>query len=88
MNVGLNVSNPGDTANVGFYVWVDLPSGKKYWVTRMPSVNLKSGLSYSHSTWKKFTLKSSPAGAYAWHAMIYDHANSEISWSISPWTFS
>jgi subtilisin family serine protease len=89
MTVGLNVSNPGEDRFVDIYIWVDLPGVGKYWVLRKPSVNLVSGLDFSRPQWKSMPLLiSTPTGEYAWHALIYDPANSEIiSESIAPWTF-
>jgi hypothetical protein len=89
MNVGLDVSNPGDTVNVGVYVWVDLPGGGKYWVLRKPSVPLNAGLVFSRPFWKTIPLLNpTPNGQYAWHAVIYDPVAKEIiSESIAPWTF-
>jgi parallel beta-helix repeat protein len=88
MHVGLDISNPGETLNVGLYVWVDLPGGGKKWVLRKPSVNLGEGLDFSRPWWKTHIfLDPMVDGAYAWHAVIYDHSNSEmISESILPWT--
>jgi hypothetical protein len=77
--LGLDVSNPGDTANMGVYVWFDLPGGGKHWFLRKPSVPLVAGLAFSRPFWKTIPLLNPiPNCNYAWHAVIYDHANSEI----------
>lgn len=89
MYVGLNLSNPDGAINVGIYIWMDLPSGEKKWVVKKPNVLLPAEVEYSNPTWQAITLPSIPPGDYAWHAVLYGPAKSEIiSESISLWTFA
>ena len=89
MNVSLNISNPGDAIDVGIYIWVDLPSGGKFFVLKKSLITLPAGFEYSNPTFRSITLHSIASGNYAWHAVLYDPGKSEIiSESIAPWTFT
>jgi hypothetical protein len=89
MDVGLNLSNPGPTINVGLYIWIDLPDGGRYWYLQMPSLDLPSALEYSNPSFESFTLPSITPGTYRWVAVLYDHSASEvIDYSLAPWTFT
>jgi len=89
MEVGLNLTNPQDAINIGIYVWVDLPSGGKYWVVRKPWANLPKGFDYSNSAWKSYTLPSISPGDYSWHAIVIDPSTKYVlNESIAPWTFT
>lgn len=88
MHVGLNVSNPGESTNVGMYIWIDLPSGGKKMVASYPSITLPAGLDYKKYPWMSVTLPNIPAGNYAWHAVLKNTTSGNIiSESISPWIF-
>lgn len=88
MKVGIELTNPGDALNVGIGVWVDLPSGGKYWVVQEPSVNVPEGYHYSNAAWKTYALPNLQPGSYTWHAMVVDAATvyvfseSKESWGI------
>jgi carboxypeptidase T len=88
MKVGLELTNPGNAIVVGIRVWIDLPSGNKYWVAWEPYVNLPQGFSYSNAAWKSFVLPSLQPGNYSWHAMVVDASTEYVlSESKAPWVF-
>ncbi|MFQ6061762.1 MAG: nitrous oxide reductase family maturation protein NosD [Methanosarcinales archaeon] len=89
MIVSLNLINPDGAMAFAIGIWVDLPSGSKYFVYENSSTTLPAGFDYRNPTWLTITLPSIPPGNYAWHAILIDEANSEIvSESIEPWLFS
>jgi hypothetical protein len=89
MNVGVNLTNPGDAITVGIGIWVDLPDGGKRWHYRNPSKSLAEGLEYSDPAWETIIFQDLPPGDYAWHAVIVDPpTNYLLSESISPWEFT
>jgi hypothetical protein len=89
MNVGLNVTNSQYGMSVGVGVWVDLPSGAKFWVLQEPSVALPKNFSYSNPAWKSYTLPLLQPGNYSWHAMVVDVSSMYVmSESIAKWAFN
>jgi hypothetical protein len=88
MKVGLNLINPNGAANVGVGVWVDMPSGAKYWVVQEPNVNIPKNFNYSNPAWKTYTLPTLEPGNYSWHAMVVDSSTHYVlSESIAKWSF-
>jgi len=89
MKVGLNLTNPHDAVSVGVGVWVDMPSGAKYWVVREPWISLPRSFSYSNPAWKSYTLPSLQSGNYAWHAIVVDPSTYYmLSESVAHWAFN
>lgn|GEM_PF-6534911 len=88
MYVGLNLTNSGESATVGLYIWIDLPSGNKLKVVSYPSITLPAGLDYKNYPWKSSTLPNITEGNYAWHGVLKNITSENIiSESISPWFF-
>jgi carboxypeptidase T len=88
MRLGLNLINPNGAANVGVGVWVDMPSGAKYWVVQEPNVNIPKNFNYSNPAWKTYTLPTLEPGNYSWHAMVVDSSTYHVlSESIAKWSF-
>lgn len=89
MYVGMNLSNLDGAVTVAIGIWVDLPSGGKYWVLKELDVIIPEGFDYSNPTWLDITLPSISPGDYAWFGTLAIHPENEIiSESIAPWTFS
>ncbi len=88
MNVGLNITNPGNTRTVGIEVWLDLANGGKYTALNLSSVTLPAGMDWRKYPWMSITLPTMQPGNYAWHAVLKDPVSGNIiSESISPWTY-
>jgi hypothetical protein len=88
MKVGLELRNPESAIVVGIGVWVDLPSGDKYWVVREPYVNVPEGFNYANPAWKSYVLPSLQPGSYSWHAMVADAPTAYVmSESKASWVF-
>lgn len=89
MKVGLKLTNPENAIVVGVGVWIDLPSGDKYWVVREPYVTVPEGFSYANPAWRSYVLPSLQPGSYAWHAMVVDASTAYVlSESKAPWMFN
>jgi carboxypeptidase T len=88
MKVGLQLTNPENAMAVGIGIWVDLPSGEKYWVAQEPYVNVPENFNYTNAAWKSYVLPSLQLGSYSWHAMVVDAFTAYVlSESKASWEF-
>ena len=85
MHVYVNITNPGDVQTVNIGIGLEKPDGSIRWYKNVTKT-LPADLDYSKE-WV-LTLRTIPAGTYAWHAILADPATGEIICEdIAPWEF-
>ena len=90
MQVGLDITNPGNAVPVRFAVWLEMPGGSIYVLTYISTpITLPAELDYSDSNFAVFTLPSIPAGTHTWHAALIEPLGpiELISRDMTSWDF-
>ncbi len=88
MQLGLDITNPGNAVTVCIAIWLERPVGPIKVILHAHPVTLPAGLEYSNPTFKTFTLPSISPGTYTWHAAILNPATHQfLAHDLKVWEF-